>query len=239
VKEAGILDSIKKRKKDNKNRKRTIIIILAVLLILTGIIIAVYPFVMQKIFDNRLQNLMDEWSSRIDIAEPPSILDYEADESGVDSDEIFEEDINAFFDYDYALSRMSGILKIPRINLTSPILVGDTKENLNIGVCEVKGSVRAGEAGNYILAGHYSRVYGRHLNRIWEIRIGTSVFVETNTGIYEYIVYEILQVKAEDTWAVPINIQDDENISIITLITCDYSTGEPYGRIVVKGWLKE
>ena len=48
------------------------------------------------------------------------------------------------------------------------------------------------------------------------------------------IVFEILFVRPEDTWAVPINIPE----RMITLITCDYSQGEPYGRVVVKGLLK-
>ena len=223
--------------KKKKNYRKTIIIILAVLLILAGIIIAFYPYFMQGIFDSRQKNLMDDWLSKKKeyVAESPPVSDYEDGGEAIVSDEIFEEDINAFFDYDYALNRMNGILRIPDINLKSPILVGDTKENLNVGVCEVKGSVKAGEAGNYILAGHYSRIYGRHFNRLKEVKPGTSIFVDSATGTYEYIVYEkIEKVDAKDTSVVPIGISE----SNITLITCDYATGEPYGRVVVKGYLK-
>lgn len=253
-----------KPKKKKKDRGRIIIILLALLLILAGVIIAAYPYIIQWVFNNRQQDLMDMWSQKKDggLANTYDIIvgrtppdDNNDDIMG--NDDIFEEDIDAFFDYDYAYNNMIGILKIPDINMRSPILVGDTQKNLNVGVCEVKQSVRAGQPGNYILAGHYSRVYGRHFNRIFEIRVGspenhgTSVFVETAEETYEYIIYERLQVKADDTWAVPINITEElrkqkeaEKIpedcaSIITLITCDYSFGEPYGRVIVKGWLND
>jgi len=232
----------KSEKKDKKNTKK-LIFLFALSLIFFGIAIALYPHIISKYFDYRQQNLMNSWLfknagiAHQDIPEIPDDMEYPDIPSEADalSNDIFEEDINVFFDFNYALQMMTGILKIPSINLVSPILIGDTKDNLNIGVCEVRQSVKAGEKGNYILAGHYSRIRGRHFNRLPEIQIGASVIVQNDYASYEYIVYEILFVKPEDTWAVPINIPE----KIITLITCDYSQGEPYGRVVVKGLLKK
>jgi len=227
--------------KDKKDKRKTIILI-AVFLILFGLAIILYPHAISRYFNYRQQNLINSWmfkSSGIahqDIPDIPDDVEYPAVPLEADAldDDIFEEDINAFFDFNYALQMMTGILKIPSLNLTSPILKGDTQQNLNIGVCELRQSVNAGEPGNYILAGHYSRIRGRHFNRLPEIQIGASVLVQTDYDSFEYIVYEILFVRPEDTWAVPINIPD----KIITLITCDYSQGEPYGRVIVKGRLK-
>jgi len=229
------------KKRRGKKRKKRTVIILALCLICIGVVIASYPRAMAKYFEYRQKNLMDSWmfknagTAYQDIPASPPREELFPSEADALDDEIFEEDVNAYFDFDYALRMMTGIIKIPSINLVSPILVGDTKTNLNIGVCEVRQSVRAGETGNYILAGHYSRIYGRYFNRLPEIKPGASVFVQREYGSYEYEITEILHVGAADTWAVPINVPE----RMITLITCDYSRGEPYGRVVVKGLLKQ
>jgi len=228
----------KKEKDERKNRK--LIFLLAVGLILFGLAIALYPHAIAKVFDYRQQDLMNSWMYKNagiayqDVPDPaPSDIVF-PDPPGAGAadrgDDIFEEDINAFFDFNHALKMMRAILKIPSIDLVAPILIGDTKENLNIGICETRQSAKAGAEGNYILAGHYSRIRGRHFNRLPEIRPGASVVVQTDYGSYEYIVYEILFVRPEDTWAVPINVAE----RMATLVTCDYSKGEPYGRVVVK-----
>jgi len=226
----------KKNKKRAKKKftKKKAIIILAIFTIFAGIFISVYPYILTAIFNYRQQSLMNTW-----ILEQAGIGPSRINESlSAATDENapflindnYEEDINAFFDFSHALRAMVGTLNIPSINLTSPILNPETEQNLNIGVCEVAGSTAApGEIGNYILAGHYSRIRGRHFNRLPEIQIGASIFISNRYGIFEYEVYEILQVRAQDTWAVRLDVQE----RIATLVTCDYSV-QPFGRIVVK-----
>jgi len=237
----GLFDKNKRERKAGKKNKRKTIILLALCLICAGIIIASYPRAMSAYFEYRQQNLMNSWMfknagiAHQDIPEPPPREELFPSAADALDDEIFEEDVNAFFDFDYALQMMTGIIKIPSINLVSPILIGDTKTNLNIGVCELRQSVGAGEVGNYILAGHYSRIYGRYFNRLPEIKPGAAVFVQNSYGSHEYEITEILHVGAGDVWAVPINVPE----RMITLITCDYSRGEPYGRVVVRGLLKQ
>ena len=231
------MTAVRARKKPAK----ILLIRLAFLLICAGLIIAVYPYAASIYFNYRQQNLINEWmlgSAEISNREVPDSSDIRAAvfsiEDEILDDSLFQEDINAFFDFGHALSVMTGILKIPSLNLSSPILVGDTEQNLNIGICEVRGSSPPGEPGNYILAGHYSRIRGRHFNRLPEIQPGASVFISQFGSSFEYIVDEILFVRPEDTWAVPINIPE----YMATLITCDYSQGEPYGRVIVRCLLK-
>ena len=245
--EEKILQKIKK----TKNKKKAVILIFAVFFILAGTIIAAYPYIISAIFNYRQQNLINSWrlqNAGIGYQTAPErlagIADYddEADETpdaalsgyinGIN--DVYEENIDIFFDITRALRYMSGSLSIPSLNLTLPILKVYTEENLSIGVCEVAGSTaEPGGVGNYILAGHYSRIRGRHFNRLPEIQIGASAFINTLYGIFEYEIYEILHVKAEDARAVQLNVQE----RITTLITCDYSV-EPYGRIIVKCRLK-
>jgi sortase A len=236
-------EEITTKRKSNKK----IIMVIAVIVIIVGAGISGYPFIIEKYFNYRQQDLLNSWALKnagigignensTDTTNVPAQTEEEdiVIEAEALSDEIFEEDVNAFFDFEYALQNMSGTLKIPDLDLVSPILIGDTKQNLNIGICQVPDSGELGKAGNYILAGHYSKIRGRHFNRLPEIQIGTSVFISDAFTSYEYEVYEILQVKAEDTWAVQLNVQE----TMATLITCDYSVGEPYGRVVVKCRLK-
>ena len=232
--------------KEKKSKKKWIIL-LALLLIFIGFLVVIYPYAASMYFEYRQQNLINTWiidqaglvpknnqdnQNNLNNPNNPNASPEYADEESLD-DYIFEEDLNAFFDFNYALSRMTGTLKIPSINLSLPILKGDTKTNLNIGACEVKGSTILGNPGNYILAGHYSRIRGRFFNRLPDIQIGASVFISDGFYSYEYEVAEILHVKAEDTWAVQLNVPE----TMASLITCDYGV-QPYGRIIVKCLLK-
>jgi sortase A len=245
-------NNIENKPEKEKKSKKKWIILLALLLIFIGFIVVFYPYLISKYFEYRQQNLINTWildnagllpknnpdnqnqddpnsSGNPNANVPPEF----ADEESLD-EYVLEEDLNAFFDFNYALSKMTGTLKIPSINLSLPILKGDTKTNLNIGACEVKGSTILGTPGNYILAGHYSRVRGRFFNRLPDIQIGASVFISDGFYSYEYEVIEIIHVKAEDTWAVQLNVPE----RIASLITCDYGV-QPYGRIIVKCLLKQ
>ena len=214
--------------------KRRLITLFAVILILIGAAVVLYPYARAQYFNYLQSKLMDAWTASDKNTNPViESIPEPATNAIINDDGIFEEDVNAVFDLNYALRLMVGVLEIPSIEIKSPILVGDTKENLDIAVCEVAGSCKLGEVGNYILAGHYSKIRGRHFNRLPEIKIGAQVFISTATERYEYDVYEILHVKAEDTWAVPLNPKEH----MATLITCDYSV-YPYGRVIVRCLLK-
>jgi sortase A len=237
---------------------KKIITLIAVIAIIIGAGISGYPYIAESYFNYRQQDLIYSWTLKnhgigfqnvpqetesremIPNTENTALSQAEnipqtEEEYATLENEIFEEDVNAFFDFNYALQNMNGTIKIPDLDLVSPILIGDTKQNLNIGICEAPDSCKLGEVGNYILAGHYSKIRGRHFNRLPEIQIGASVFISSADRLCEYEVYEVMQVKAEDTWAVQINVQE----RTATLITCDYSVSEPYGRIVVKCKLKQ
>ena len=84
----------------------------------------------------------------------------------VNEDGVWEENINPTFNLNYLLNNTEGIITIEKINLKSVILKSATKHNLDISVCAVLSSRTMGQTGNYVLAGHYSRIYGRHFNRI-------------------------------------------------------------------------
>lgn len=127
-----------------------------------------------------------------------------------------------------------GILKIPAIGLEQPILTGATKRNLDISPAAVEPACRPGEEGNFAVAGHNSRTYGRHFNRISELKQGDDIMVVTADGNYSYLVTESFIVEAEDTWVLEPSLNGGE----ITLITCYYTEEGETRRLIVKGLLQ-
>ena len=75
----------------------------------------------------------------------------------------------------YIFENMQGVLTIKKIDLKIPVLKEDTEENLNISVAHVAGTSGPGEVGNYVIAGHRMRAYGRHFNRLHEVTVGDEI----------------------------------------------------------------
>ena len=87
--------------------------------------------------------------------------------------------------------------------------------------------------GNYCIAGHHMRAYGRHFNRLSELGVGDEIKFIAADSTYVYRVFEVLIVKPEDTYV--LEAPEGEE-GLITLITCEYSRKPPL-RLVVRGRL--
>lgn len=126
---------------------------------------------------------------------------------------------------------MDGLLLVERIQLEVPILTGVTERNLNLAVASIENTGKPGEPGNYCIAGHRSRFYGKLFNRIDELAIGDKIVVQTRNETYVYRVTENRIVQPEDIQLLLADGQKEQ----ITLVTCDYSVPKPYLRLIVKG----
>jgi len=129
---------------------------------------------------------------------------------------------------------MDGILTIDKIRLEVPIINKYSIENLNISICSVVAANNMGQAGNYVLAGHKSRIRGRHFSRLLELKVGDRIVTQSKEAKYTYKVTDVFSVTPLDTWV----MANDGDKKIITLITCDY-TKNPIGRLIVRGELIE
>jgi len=212
---------------------KKISLIAGILVILTGLVIASYPW-LQAAYSSWLQmRAMNAW-----LAQPPTMTGAPAPvpdaavSGGLRQADLEEEDENVPFDGEYVLKNMVGIITINKINLKAPILPGATAYHLNLAVCSVAGAGEMGRAGNYVLAGHKSRVKGRFFSRISELAEGDAIIVENRQSEYTYRVTEFFLVTPEDTWVMD-HVTDSK---MITLITCDYRTN-PTGRLIVRGEL--
>ena len=119
-------------------------------------------------------------------------------------------------------------LSIPAIQLEEAVLSKATKENLSVALAQIKGHQEPGQ-GNYTIAGHRSLVYGRHFNRLPEIRVGDAVYLKASQKVFEYIVTSKETIEEND-----VDVLADTDKIEITLITC---TEDGEKRIAVKGLL--
>lgn len=135
---------------------------------------------------------------------------------------------------EYIQKHMEGILKIEKIKFSQPILKGATQNNLNISVASVENTGKAGELGNYAIAGHRNRSFGRNFNRLEEVDVGDKIVVDSGDNQFEYTVTEKLYVYPEEVWVLYSNKEDKE----ITLITC-HPMKNPTHRLIIKGKILE
>ncbi|WFA08016.1 class D sortase [Tissierella sp. Yu-01] len=135
---------------------------------------------------------------------------------------------------DYIKNNMDGILEIEKINLKLPILRGATEKNMLISVASINNTGTLGEIGNYAIAGHRNRTYGRNFNRLDEVEGGDIIYIRDGENNYKYTVVEKLYVLPEEVWVLNGNNMDKE----ITLITC-HPRINPTHRLIVKGKIIE
>jgi len=191
--------------------------ICSVVLIALGLCIIVYPQVRDMYYDKKEAGILDAWER----------VSFELEQEQPDGEPVSENVWDTIKPED-----IDGILEIERISLREPIFKKLTESNLYLGVAKIEEDIEAGAVGCYSVAGHRNRTYGRHFNRLAELGKGDSIKIVTVENTYTYEVYEVLIVKAEDSWVIQGNGED----SLITLVTCDYST-TPTARLVVRGKL--
>ena len=112
---------------------------------------------------------------------------------------------------DPKLGDVLGILSIPALRQTLPIIEGTRTEDLKKGVGHFAKSVPPGVSDNCVLSGHRDTVF----SDLGKLKIGNSFVVETATGIFTYQINRIRIVHANDkTVIVPIDH------AVLTVTTC-------------------
>lgn len=201
--------------------------ILSYLLIIIGIGTIFFPKLKDLYFSKKGEEVLGNWEK---ISNQFEVYDQDSFEYG---EEFLEPEKREDIWKDTG-EDVDGILNIEKIDFFGPILKEITEYNLNIGVTKIEEKQIIGQIGNYSIAGHRSRRYGRHFNRLGELEKGDEIEIITEEDKYTYIVYDKMVVKSEDTWVLESNNKD----KLITLVTCDYSM-KPTGRLIIKGKMKE
>ncbi|MBS4210935.1 class D sortase [Neobacillus rhizophilus] len=212
----------------------------AVLLILLGIMIMFYPKI-TEVFHNHEQNLLlKKWDqkkhgNKNSLENNYQSLNKAFDES-LEREPIPEQGTiqePALINKNFEMDGLTGIIKIPKIDLTLPILEGASQANLKIGASHLDGTALPGEIGNAAIAAHRSRTYGKMFNRLNELKPGDEIVVEDKKQAYTYDIYNVLIVEPDDLSVLNPNGQD----RILTLITCDPITTGIH-RLIIHAKLK-
>ncbi len=209
----------------------------AILLIVVGIMLMVFPKMTEMYRDYQQEQILMEWQAslhNIDSTEEPM----EQTQTGavkltatLPTAQGSEDDKTVNSQEDDAAE---GILTIGKIDLTLPILQGATQENMKKTVASIVNTGKAGEVGNYAVAGHRSRTYDRNFNRLDELTLGDHIEVDDGKEQFEYTVTEKLYVNPDEVWVLKPNGKDKE----ITLVTCDPIVN-PTHRLIIKGKIVE
>lgn len=123
-----------------------------------------------------------------------------------------------------------GLIEIPKINISYPILSNSNENLLKISVCRFSGPL-PNRVGNMCIAGHN---YNNTLmfSKLNKLNIGDSIYIsDLNNTKLEYVIYNKFRVKQNN-----LNCTENSNEVEITLITCN--EGNNSERIVVKAKVK-
>lgn len=124
-----------------------------------------------------------------------------------------------------------GLIEIPSINISYPILSNSNEDLLKISVCRFSGPL-PNRNGNLCIAGHNYK-NSMMFSKLYKLNINDSIFItDLNNVKLEYIIYEKSKIKEN-------NLDCTRNTSDIqiTLITCNDTNNKE--RIVVKAKVKE
>ena len=124
-----------------------------------------------------------------------------------------------------------GLIDIPKINISYPILSNSSKDLLKISVCRFAGPF-PNRIGNMCIAGHNYK-NSMMFSKLYKLNKNDSIYItDLNNVKLEYIVYDKLKVK-ENNLSCITNTSDIQ----LTLITCNDNNNSE--RIVIKAKVKE
>ncbi|MFI5749073.1 class E sortase [Streptomyces sp. NPDC051644] len=130
------------------------------------------------------------------------------------------------------------VLRIPALggNWMQPVYEGVSDRQLRAGVGHFPGTEKAGQIGNYAIAGHRSGVASPAFNNIERVRAGASITLTTSNRItYTYKVARVTTVAPTDVNViaqVPGDPHATPTKAVLTLVTCWPADGHSK-RVVV------
>ncbi|MGO1356967.1 class A sortase [Alkalibacterium gilvum] len=121
-----------------------------------------------------------------------------------------------------------GIISMPEVDMTLPILDGLSVANLMAGAGTMKQDQVPGQ-GNYSIAGHNWRDRTTLFSPLHRAEKGMSIFLTIDGETYEYSVSTIQTVEPTR-----IDIIEDQDEPLLTLVTCNHDGSK---RLIVQATL--
>ncbi|MFC5699818.1 class D sortase [Cohnella faecalis] len=208
-----------------KSRKTLIVIWF---MLAAGAVLALYPRANEIAQDRRELKLLAEWADTVgNRPRPIQPADASTAASANDSRRLDRPEWTVVDGL-----QLLGTLRIDKIGLEEPIVRGSDAKALKRGAGTVVEGPLPGEPGNFVLAGHRSLTFGRHFNRLAELKAGDEIVVETSAGPARYKVSTTSIVSPDDLTV----LDNDGATSELTLITC-HPRKNPTHRLIVKAIL--
>lgn len=227
--------------------KRKTRLVFAVLVVFLGLILVLYPFISNYLFEHRADSLIssyEEEAEQLDTSETDAIWAAAREYNLAllknrvqltDPFEAMEKEMDAG-EYDSLLCvNETGIMSyidIPKIGVYIPVYHGTAVETLEKGVGHLEGSSLpvGGEGTHCILSGHTGLNRAKIFTDLSELEDGDLFFLHTLGETLAYEVDQKLVVEPYDVSALQIESAHD----FVTLVTCT-----PYGvnthRLLVRG----
>ncbi|MFC6228625.1 class D sortase [Paenibacillus allorhizosphaerae] len=215
------------------------------LCIVVGTILLVYPTLKDRYDSYRQQQILAEWQQSLlrldnvtleenieaDVPAPSISVAEAAEAKPVQAAPLHVETKTLT---ESVPDQAEALLVIDKIDLKLPVLTNATEKNLQLSVASMANTGKAGDIGNYAIAGHRNLTYGKNFNRLDEVDVGDRIKVNTRSKRYEYEVQEKLYVLPEEVWVLKGNGKD----RVITLITCHPLQNATH-RLIIKGKIVE
>ncbi len=134
-----------------------------------------------------------------------------------------------------------GTLKIPKIDLETPIADDDSLVAIRYGVGHTPESANIGDPGRALIFGHWFQEYGRVFNRLEEIKEGDEFTIDMveNQTRYFYKVHKAIPIETEDLYDRlfndPVDVKSE--VVLVTCIVRNNAWWTPTGRYLVYGEL--
>lgn len=219
--------------------------VLSYLILFAGIAIAAFPYIRGAIMDRKAAQTAEDFLSRVvidpykendvvisliepteDIREHPELWDamvsynesiYAEGQSGMVNLQSFE--VPAFNLQDYGLEdEVFGVISVPAIELSMPIYLGASRENMAIGAALMtETSLPIGTPNsNAVICGHRGWNGASYFLHIDKIQIGDIV---TITNLWEELQYEVVSTKIITPYDLDA-VKIQEGKEMITLLSC-------------------
>ena len=149
------------------------------------------------------------------LFEPRDDVDSDASESGEGMAKLDDASNNSKEASSKPVSITDCLVRIPKINCTEPVKEGVDRNALAASLGHEPETALPGEVGNCVIAGHRNYTFGKYFNRLNEVEIGDTIYIDTLDDTYEYTVEEIKVVEPTD-----LSVLDNTEDETLTLYTC-------------------
>ena len=139
---------------------------------------------------------------------------------------VFARDAQAYAPVNVRTGGLVGMLDVPRLKLSTPVIEGDSESTLKRAVGHLPDTPFPWENGNSAIAGHRDGLF----RPLKDIKVGDEIRFRTSRNEFRYRVVDTSIVQPDD-----VSVLDARGQPLLTLITCYpfYYVGNAPKRFII------